>query len=373
MREVVKYIEHLLVHNDCVIIPEFGGFVAQDCEATYVEEENLFLPPYRGVSFNPSLTMNDGLLVNEVATQNGISYSEAYKVVKQAVAEIRSEIRMEGSVTIHGVGCLQASEGETYEFVPLLCGIAAPALYGLDGFYAKAIELPKSDSLTVEISNTDKETVTINIGKKLIRYAAAAVIAAVFVIVGMTNLDSRSESGHCEAGVFQNLLAVLPSNETDISTIEAKSTAVQTVAKTTEAIENKTDSVAKVEESKPAETAPKNAECEAQKQKILAKEDLAAKSATKAKANSKESKTVKKAAYGPYTIVVSSAVPKEGAKKLKAEMKRAGYSEANVFFDKRMTRVIYGNYSTEAQAHSALRAVRTSKNVFAQAWVYKIP
>ena len=45
MIELAQHIEALLLENDCVIVPGFGGFVAHYAPATHVKEENLFLPP----------------------------------------------------------------------------------------------------------------------------------------------------------------------------------------------------------------------------------------------------------------------------------------------------------------------------------------
>ena len=55
MIELSQHIETLLLENDCVIVPRLGGFVAHYQPATYVEEEQLFLPPVRIVGFNPQL------------------------------------------------------------------------------------------------------------------------------------------------------------------------------------------------------------------------------------------------------------------------------------------------------------------------------
>ena len=60
MIELAQHIEALLLENDCVIVPNFGGFVAHYAPATYVKEENLFLPPTRIIGFNSQLKLNDG-------------------------------------------------------------------------------------------------------------------------------------------------------------------------------------------------------------------------------------------------------------------------------------------------------------------------
>ena len=55
MIELAQHIEALLLENDCVIVPNFGGFVAHYAPATYVKEEHLFLPPTRIIGFNSQL------------------------------------------------------------------------------------------------------------------------------------------------------------------------------------------------------------------------------------------------------------------------------------------------------------------------------
>ena len=57
MIELAQHIEALLLENDCVIVPGFGGFVAHYAPATHVKEENLFLPPTRTIGFNPQLKL----------------------------------------------------------------------------------------------------------------------------------------------------------------------------------------------------------------------------------------------------------------------------------------------------------------------------
>ena len=62
MIELAQHIEVLLLENDCVIVPGFGGFVAYYTPAMRVEG-NTFLPPTRTPSLRPQLKLNDGLLV----------------------------------------------------------------------------------------------------------------------------------------------------------------------------------------------------------------------------------------------------------------------------------------------------------------------
>ena len=88
MIELAQHIESLLLENDCVIVPNLGGFVAHYAPASYIKEENLFLPPTRIVGFNPQLRLNDGVLVQSYMSVHDTSFSDAARLVEKEVAEL---------------------------------------------------------------------------------------------------------------------------------------------------------------------------------------------------------------------------------------------------------------------------------------------
>ena len=63
VNELCQHIDKLLLSNDCVILPGFGGFLTHYADAYYSESEQLYYPPKREIGFNQNLTMNDSLLV----------------------------------------------------------------------------------------------------------------------------------------------------------------------------------------------------------------------------------------------------------------------------------------------------------------------
>ena len=91
MIALVRHIESLLLKHDCVIVPDFGGFVTQQVAARFVEDEGLFLPPYRSVGFNGCLKLNDGLLAQSYMNAYGIGYLEALQQIAAAVAEVAAQ------------------------------------------------------------------------------------------------------------------------------------------------------------------------------------------------------------------------------------------------------------------------------------------
>ena len=85
---VENYIKDLLFRVDCVVIPEFGGFIMQ-YESSYIHPvKNIFQPPKKKIAFNESLKSNDGLLIHEIQVGEAISKEEANGLVADFVENI---------------------------------------------------------------------------------------------------------------------------------------------------------------------------------------------------------------------------------------------------------------------------------------------
>lgn len=61
-KSIIEGIKELLHHQDYVVIPGFGGFVAQMHVSRYLVEKNILTPPGKFISFNKQLKQNDGTL-----------------------------------------------------------------------------------------------------------------------------------------------------------------------------------------------------------------------------------------------------------------------------------------------------------------------
>lgn len=134
MIELAKHIENLLLENDCVILPDFGGFVAHYTEATYDVKNQLFMPPMRTIGFNPQLRLNDGLLAQSVMEVYGTNYGEAQKMVRQWVNQLKEKLYEDGSVELVNVGQLRMSIRSTVDFMPYNSRLTTSWLYGLGSF-----------------------------------------------------------------------------------------------------------------------------------------------------------------------------------------------------------------------------------------------
>ena len=88
MKNLARHIELLLRDNDCVILPDFGGFIAHDVPAYYIAEEGLYYPPSRSISFNAAIKMNDGLLVQSYMKSYQVDYARANYMIDVAIEEL---------------------------------------------------------------------------------------------------------------------------------------------------------------------------------------------------------------------------------------------------------------------------------------------
>src|SRR5690554_2780424 len=96
----------LLLRNNCVIIPSFGGFVANNVSAKVDVKNGLITPPTKALSFNKNLSNNDGLIVHHLAHQQKISFDEAQNIITLEVQQIKASLNQEKRVHFHNVGFL---------------------------------------------------------------------------------------------------------------------------------------------------------------------------------------------------------------------------------------------------------------------------
>ena len=106
MHKIEDTVSSLLLRHSCVIIPNFGGFVAKSIAAKLDLERGLFLPPSKQLLFNKNLINNDGLLISEYASLNTIEYSRSQSEIEEFVIELKTKLNSKQAVHIDRVGTL---------------------------------------------------------------------------------------------------------------------------------------------------------------------------------------------------------------------------------------------------------------------------
>lgn len=323
-----KHIEALLLTNDCVIVPELGGFVAHHLDASYDEEDGMFLPPRRMLGFNAQLKMNDSLLVQSYVDAYDYSYPDALACVEAEVDTIRRALEDEGSYLLDGLGTLYINQEAALSFSPLESGILTPSLYALSGFEMKplstlsVVENSEEEQVEEPVSPLgavaiEREPLTgdrrISFSVRAIRNVAVAACVAAFCFFVMKpmRVAEQSTDHNIKSGVLSELYS-FPS---------------QAPVETTQLIDTKQPS--------------------------------------------KESQSQNAVADKRWSIVMCTNVSLSGAKSYVQYLEQIGYSEAHAETLKGNSMVLYGSYATSAEARKALNVLKQDK-LFADSWVINV-
>ena len=336
MIELERHIEILLLSNDCVIVPGFGGFMAHHVDARYDEQENLFLPPQRTIGFNPQLTLNYSLLAQSYIAAYDISHPEALRRIEDEVRELRQHIECNGSYELYDLGIIRLNEYGKYEFEPCEAGILTPELYGLSSFIMKPTASSSVQTIPAAIDKPDKEVSPFDIlmdsdekeeeqertiklsTLRNIAVACITIIAFFFISSPINNSDLNSNEARINTDM---LLRIMPRCE-NIEKAQLKLD-----------VENK-DSVEAV----------KNTMAES-------------------------SDTISHSPY--YTIVLCSRVTVKNANTYVEQLHRQGLMEARVTTQGNYTKVVLGRFLSEREA--SLEAIRIQKNTgISDCWVTKM-
>lgn len=101
------YIHELLQTHNCVIIPNFGGFVCNYKPAKLIN--NIWQPPYKQVAFNEKLNTNDGLLASHIAINEKLPYNHALDSITLFVDNLKSSLYNNKKTEIEKVGAFTLS------------------------------------------------------------------------------------------------------------------------------------------------------------------------------------------------------------------------------------------------------------------------
>ena len=147
---IITHIERVLLVNDCVIVPDFGGFVLRRCPALFVAEENAFSPAHNEIVFNPALNHNDGLLTESYMQMYGTGFSEAQQTLRQDLDEWKRALDEYGTVSAGRLGSFRRNEDGALIFEPETdTSRYTVDTYGLTSFYMASVGTERSHNSRV--------------------------------------------------------------------------------------------------------------------------------------------------------------------------------------------------------------------------------
>ena len=137
--KISSHIFTLLQEYDCVIVPNFGAFVARNISAKISSDGSKIFPPNKEITFNKNLIKGDGLLINKISSTENISYDLACSKVKRWVVKSHKKINKQGYIEIKNIGSISL-ENEKYIFTPSQNSIFLKSSYGLNSIDSNEIK-----------------------------------------------------------------------------------------------------------------------------------------------------------------------------------------------------------------------------------------
>lgn len=331
MNNLIRHIEVLLLEHDCVIVPDFGGFIATRQPAHYVFAEQHFTPPVRVITFNKDLKDNDGLLAQLYMQSFDATYPQAMLQLEKDINALIVALDTTCSVQMGALGnlvkdingriTLTANEGQQIpspELYSLMtCAISPIQEFQEETEKEEVVQLQNEEKQeeTTEVVNTvqnndeKKKNPHLQIIDFSIAAAVAAILLLVFAIPGFNTYADQEET----------YIAGTP--------ITHSRQSVQTTAVPS------------------ANVAPKPA----------VKPEV-----TSAAVQSKDT----------FTIVLACNVTEINAKTFIQSLEKRGIKGA-IFNAGKTTRIVYGSYANEGTAIDSLRSMRQKDVAFADAWILK--
>lgn len=170
---LANYINDLLYRYNCIIIPNFGGFVTNKIGATLDEATHTFHPPKKQITFNSHLKKNDGLLANYIATSKNISFEEASNAIDLVILEWKKDIQTK-PLQIGTIGVLTLNERGQIIFEPNTNVNYLSSSFGLSSVASTSIKRYQEQVKPLIPVHTTTEIK--NGIPTFIKYAAAAAI-----------------------------------------------------------------------------------------------------------------------------------------------------------------------------------------------------
>lgn len=183
---LANYISDLLYRYECVIIPNFGGFVANKISAKVNHFTHTFYAPSKQLTFNSHLQNNDGLLANYIATSKNISFNEAILTIEKEVKIWKSTLINE-VLELENIGSFHLNSENTLIFNPATTVNYLTSSFGLNSYVSPAIKRIAYKEKVKQLETIAPILPSKENKKKtpiFIKYAAAAAIIFALGTVG---------------------------------------------------------------------------------------------------------------------------------------------------------------------------------------------
>ena len=344
MIELSTHIEYMLLSHDEVSVPMLGTFIVRDMSSIRIDEEGIFLPPYRTVSFRWDEQEAGEAFVASLSKLHNLSRHEARIMCVEYVDELMQTLADEGSASVGSMGSL-LNDDESGEicFLPMQSGIASPAYYGLDAIpFAKLShdvrqhrdKVQKGRKTKVTSVVTDRDTITIRINRRFFNYVSAVAASIILFFTFTSPYGNPVVNGSSQKADTEMLLApkLVPAAKPQPKKAE------KPVASTPAPIE---EAPVKLAEAQPVQ------------------------SEEEPMVNGQSSM------INDYVIVLASAISKKNALNFAEKLQKQGYKAQACEFGG-MVRVIIPGFESQDDAYAEIRRMKSENKELSSAWPCKV-
>ena len=352
MNTLSRHIERILLNHDCVVVPQFGGFVTMGTSSTREETEQVFFPPIRVVRFNPELTEDDGLLISDVREELRCQDSEAKRHIQRLVLHLRQQLLADGQVDFGCIGVFSQDEDGRVSFAPCQAGLPTPNYFGLDAFLMPKLTTAQRtgkhrivQQQTNNESSSDSQGIIIHISRRSIKN----VIAAAAIILLCVLFSSPFDDHH------SNQASLLPSE----SVTEKPKPKAETPVKVASGPSKETAPVSPVTTAEPS--APSTSPAVAS--------EASSETAVTEKSTPAPVDDIKSTPKGTHCIVLASNVSLKNANRYVQTLQERGFANARVYNNGKMNRVIIDGFQSETEAYNKNVELHHTNKEYASTWV----
>ena len=187
-KTVEHYISELLFLHDCVILPNFGGFVGNPQSAKLNKTTGMLSPPSKQILFNANLKTNDGLLITHISNQEGITQEVAKNEVENYATKITDKLTKSKVLRIDKIGLFTLGKEGNIIFLQDSVNNYSLDSFGMKATHNKAIEretiIEEKVAATIQTIRTQS-----NNPKAFLRAAAVIIPLIALSYISITQQD----------------------------------------------------------------------------------------------------------------------------------------------------------------------------------------
>lgn len=361
MDELVSHIEFLLHEHNCVIIPDFGGFVV-DVKPSSKDGVSSFLPPKCELGFNCYLTHNDGLLAQSYMKSYQMTFEAAMMLITRDVEDLKSLLKKTRRVEMGKLGSIVMNNDKRLTFMP--AQFVRPSLFGLDKASLRPLVQMHSRQTTPV-----NEMPSINNGS---RFAGVAVLAVSIILLlimffipeGGSEKDRQFAQMFADVPLFdnkENIQQPLDFAQTDLLTTNIKAEVSSEELQITE------PELAEIPVDVPATPEVVSVEIPAVTPTVETKE-IAIKEVKKSVSKPSQKQEVLEPQY--YVIMGVFEFP-ESVQNMVETLQEEGFKEIGTQVRKGRTDVYVASFTNGEEAQAYLHQIQEKYPSHSEAWILK--